>query len=67
MGTGSDDEAGKKESGAETSDEGSDDDKPRRRQRNRKDRIKGFTDSEIRSFIRSYKKFGRPKQRLDIV
>ena len=30
----------------------------------KKDQVKGFTDIELRRFIKSLKKFGRPKERL---
>ncbi|KAF6216793.1 hypothetical protein GE061_001143 [Apolygus lucorum] len=54
-----------------TSEEGSDDDRPRKRGRPRgssnKEVIKGFTDSEIRRFVRSYKKFPAPLKRLEAI
>ncbi|XP_041371367.1 chromodomain-helicase-DNA-binding protein 1-like isoform X2 [Gigantopelta aegis] len=54
---------------SEVSDEDTDDGKPKRRGRPRagKDAIKGFTDAEIRRFVRSYKKFGAPLSRLDSI
>ena len=50
---------------SEASDEDSEEGKPKRRGRPRsgKDIIKGFTDAEIRRFVRSYKKFGAPLSR----
>ncbi|CAH1797458.1 unnamed protein product [Owenia fusiformis] len=55
---------------SESSDD-SDDDKPKKRGRpgrgGAKDKIKGFTNIEIRRFIKSYKKFGDPKKRLDAI
>lgn len=32
-----------------------------------RENVKGFTDAEIRRFIRSFKKFGRPLERLDAI
>ncbi|XP_052793171.1 chromodomain-helicase-DNA-binding protein 1-like isoform X2 [Mya arenaria] len=50
-------------------DSGSDDDRPKKRGRPRaggkNDQIKGFTNAEIRRFVKSYKKFGDPLSRLD--
>lgn len=50
---------------------GSDDDsRPRKRGRPRlipRDTVKGFTDAEIRRFIKSYRKFPAPSKRLDAV
>ncbi|KAK2151763.1 hypothetical protein LSH36_352g00014 [Paralvinella palmiformis] len=65
----SDDDADKKHRRKEeesfTSDEDSEEDRPKKRGRPRthKDGIKGFTIAEVRRFIRSYKKFGRPMER----
>lgn len=45
---------------------GSDDDRPKKRGRPRagkNDQIKGFTNAEIRRFIKSFKKFGDPSSR----
>lgn len=56
------------ESGSEKDD--SDDDRPRKRGRPRtvhKDHIKGFSDAEVRRFIRSYKKFSVPLKRLEAI
>ncbi|ETE65957.1 Chromodomain-helicase-DNA-binding protein 2, partial [Ophiophagus hannah] len=56
-------------SGSDTETEDSDDDKrPKRRGRPRsvrKDTVEGFTDPEIRRFIKAYKKFGVPLERLE--
>ncbi|XP_058011758.1 chromodomain-helicase-DNA-binding protein 2 isoform X1 [Ahaetulla prasina] len=56
-------------SGSDTETEDSDDDKrPKRRGRPRsvrKDTVEGFTDTEIRRFIKAYKKFGVPLERLE--
>lgn len=52
------------------SDEEEDEDEPKKRGRppsGAKGRIKGFTDAEIRRFIKSFKKFGRPLTRLDAI
>lgn len=47
-----------------SSEDESDDDKPTRRgRRAAKSAVKGFTDAEVRRFIKSYKKFGRPAER----
>lgn len=60
----------KTSSGAE-SDEGSDasgDDKPKKRGRPPvKEKITGFTDAELRRFIKSYKKFPAPLNRLEAI
>ena len=45
------------------SDDGSDEDKPKRRGRPKKGGLKGFSEAELRRFIRSFKKFGRPLER----
>ena len=50
----------------EESDEDQDDDEPKKRGRppsGAKGKIRGFTDAEIRRFIKSFKKFGRPLSR----
>ncbi|KAG8145171.1 hypothetical protein E2320_013542, partial [Naja naja] len=56
-------------SGSDTETDDSDDDKrPKRRGRPRsvrKDTVEGFTDPEIRRFIKAYKKFGVPLERLE--
>ncbi|XP_070204130.1 chromodomain-helicase-DNA-binding protein 1-like isoform X3 [Littorina saxatilis] len=47
-----------------------DDDRPKRRGRPRnsvREKIRGFTDSELRRFIKSYKKFAKPLTRLDSI
>ncbi|XP_063169995.1 chromodomain-helicase-DNA-binding protein 2 isoform X1 [Candoia aspera] len=58
-------------SGSESETEDSDDDKrPKRRGRPRsvrKDMVEGFTDTEIRRFIKAYKKFGVPLERLECI
>ncbi|XP_022239171.1 chromodomain-helicase-DNA-binding protein 1-like [Limulus polyphemus] len=56
------------ESGSEK--EQSDDDRPRKRGRPRtvnRDAIKGFNDAEIRRFVRSFKKFASPMNRLESI
>ncbi|XP_018909064.2 chromodomain-helicase-DNA-binding protein 1 [Bemisia tabaci] len=58
----------RKNDDSESSDkDGSDDDKPKKRGRRKKEAIKGFTDAEIRRFIKSYKKFSAPWKRLEAV
>ncbi|KAG5848599.1 hypothetical protein ANANG_G00100230 [Anguilla anguilla] len=55
-------------SGSESETDDSDDDKrPKRRgrPRARKNNVEGFTDAEIRRFIKAYKKFGAPLERLE--
>ncbi|XP_072837689.2 chromodomain-helicase-DNA-binding protein 2 isoform X2 [Pogona vitticeps] len=58
-------------SGSESETEDSDDEKrPKRRGRPRsvrKDMVEGFTDPEIRRFIKAYKKFGDPLERLECI
>ncbi|XP_053129167.1 chromodomain-helicase-DNA-binding protein 2 isoform X2 [Hemicordylus capensis] len=58
-------------SGSESETDDSDDDKrPKRRGRPRsvrKDMVEGFTDTEIRRFIKAYKKFGVPLERLECI
>lgn len=52
------------------SDSGSDRKRPKKRGRPRtipRENIKGFSDAEIRRFIKSYKKFGGPLERLDAI
>ncbi|XP_063820138.1 chromodomain-helicase-DNA-binding protein 1 isoform X5 [Pseudophryne corroboree] len=56
-------------SGSDDSDSGSDR-KPKKRGRPRtipRENIKGFSDAEIRRFIKSYKKFGGPLERLEAI
>ncbi|XP_032906022.1 chromodomain-helicase-DNA-binding protein 2 isoform X5 [Amblyraja radiata] len=72
---GSDSDAGsrrrrQRSSGSESETEESDDGekRPKRRGRPRtvrRDMVDGFTDAEIRRFIKSYKKFGAPLERLE--
>ncbi|XP_055517457.1 chromodomain-helicase-DNA-binding protein 2 isoform X4 [Leucoraja erinacea] len=72
---GSDSDAGsrrrrQRSSGSESETEESDDEekRPKRRGRPRtvrRDMVDGFTDAEIRRFIKSYKKFGAPLERLE--
>ncbi|XP_031564506.1 chromodomain-helicase-DNA-binding protein 1-like isoform X2 [Actinia tenebrosa] len=63
----------KKKSTSDSEDDGSDeDDKDTKRKRGRprtikREDIEGFNDSEIRKFVKSYKKFGRPQTRLDAI
>ncbi|XP_058855130.1 chromodomain-helicase-DNA-binding protein 2-like isoform X1 [Acipenser ruthenus] len=57
-------------SGSESETDDSDDDKkPKRkgRPRTRKNNVEGFTDAEIRRFIKAYKKFGAPLDRLEAI
>ncbi|XP_065415312.1 chromodomain-helicase-DNA-binding protein 2 isoform X19 [Chrysemys picta bellii] len=58
-------------SGSESETDDTDDDKrPKRRGRPRsvrKDTVEGFTDAEIRRFIKAYKKFGLPLERLECI
>ncbi|XP_075063814.1 chromodomain-helicase-DNA-binding protein 2 isoform X2 [Mixophyes fleayi] len=58
-------------SGSESDSDDSDDDrKPKRRGRPRsvrKDTVEGFTDPEIRRFIKAYKKFPTPLERLECI
>ncbi|KAG8440685.1 hypothetical protein GDO86_006437 [Hymenochirus boettgeri] len=58
-------------SGSESDSDDSDDDKkPKRRGRPRsvrKDNVEGFTDAEIRRFIKAYKKFATPLERLECI
>uniref|UniRef100_W4VRS9 Chromodomain-helicase-DNA-binding protein 1 n=1 Tax=Corethrella appendiculata TaxID=1370023 RepID=W4VRS9_9DIPT len=50
----------------EDEEDGSDDDRPKKRGRpTQKEKIIGFTDAEIRRFIKSYKKFPAPLKRLE--
>ncbi|XP_022330657.2 chromodomain-helicase-DNA-binding protein 1-like isoform X3 [Crassostrea virginica] len=50
-------------------DDDDDEDQPRKRGRPKmsKTSVRGFNDSEIRRFIKSFKKFGRPMSRLDAI
>ncbi|XP_076847370.1 chromodomain-helicase-DNA-binding protein 2 isoform X2 [Brachyhypopomus gauderio] len=50
-------------------DDSEDDKKPKRRgrPRARKNNVEGFTDAEIRRFIKAYKKFGAPLERLEAI
>uniref|UniRef100_A0A672H0I9 Uncharacterized protein n=1 Tax=Salarias fasciatus TaxID=181472 RepID=A0A672H0I9_SALFA len=57
-------------SGSDSETDDSDDDKkPKRRgrPRARKNNVEGFTDAEIRRFIKAYKKFGSPLERLEAI
>ncbi|XP_028307576.1 chromodomain-helicase-DNA-binding protein 2 isoform X2 [Gouania willdenowi] len=57
-------------SGSDSDSDDSDDDKrpkKRGRPRARKNNVEGFTDAEIRRFIKAYKKFGAPLERLEAV
>ncbi|KAG7468199.1 hypothetical protein MATL_G00140300 [Megalops atlanticus] len=57
-------------SGSESETDDSEDDKrPKRRgrPRARKNNVEGFTDAEIRRFIKAYKKFGAPLERLEAI
>ncbi|XP_046403987.1 chromodomain-helicase-DNA-binding protein 1 isoform X3 [Ischnura elegans] len=60
----------KTDESGDSSDEGSDEDRPKKRGRPRmtpRESIKGFTDAEIRRFVKSYKKFAAPLRRLEAV
>ncbi|KAM9311923.1 chromodomain-helicase-DNA-binding protein 2 [Gastrophryne carolinensis] len=57
-------------SGSESDSDSDDDRKPKRRGRPRsvrKDTVEGFTDAEIRRFIKAYKKFPTPLERLECI
>ncbi|XP_042199024.1 chromodomain-helicase-DNA-binding protein 2 isoform X4 [Callorhinchus milii] len=57
-------------SDSETDESDDEDKRPKRRGRPRtvrRDMVDGFTDSEIRRFIKSYKKFGTPLERLEAI
>lgn len=57
-------------SGSESETDDSDDEKKpkkRGRPRARKNNVEGFTDTEIRRFIKAYKKFGSPLERLEAI
>uniref|UniRef100_A0A673G9M2 Chromodomain-helicase-DNA-binding protein 2-like n=1 Tax=Sinocyclocheilus rhinocerous TaxID=307959 RepID=A0A673G9M2_9TELE len=57
-------------SGSDSETDDSEDDKrPKRRgrPRARKNNVEGFTDAEIRRFIKAYKKFGAPLERLEAI
>ncbi|XP_063395303.1 chromodomain-helicase-DNA-binding protein 1 isoform X1 [Cydia fagiglandana] len=58
------------ESYASEGDASADDDRPRKRGRppaSHREKIKGFTDQEIRRFVKSYKKFSAPLKHLDSI
>nr|CAD7429760.1 unnamed protein product [Timema monikensis] len=60
----------KREESESTGEDGSDDERPKKRGRPRlapKEVIKNFTDVEIRRFVKSYKKFCAPLKRLEEV
>ncbi|KAL5004343.1 hypothetical protein ScPMuIL_017799 [Solemya velum] len=60
----------KEEEESGSSEDEEEDDKPRKRGRPRAgghNKIPGFTDVEIRRFVKSYKKFGNPMSRLDAI
>ncbi|CAH1985372.1 unnamed protein product [Acanthoscelides obtectus] len=61
---------GEIETGASSDADDSDDDRPKKRGRppaGNREKIKNFTDAEIRRFIKSYKKFSNPLKRLEAV
>ncbi|XP_033108172.1 chromodomain-helicase-DNA-binding protein 1-like isoform X2 [Anneissia japonica] len=63
---------GRRSSGTSSESEDSDTGKKTKRPRGRprtvpRDTITGFTDTEIRRFVKSYKKFGRPLTRLEAI
>lgn len=56
----------KHEEESEESEDDSDEDRPKKRGRPRapgKNGVKGFADAEVRRFVKSFKKFGHPKER----
>lgn len=58
------------EGSASSGEEDSDDERPRKRGRpptSSKEKIKNFTDAEVRRFVKSYKKFSAPLKRLEAV
>ncbi|CAK1540056.1 unnamed protein product [Leptosia nina] len=58
------------ESDISDGDVSADDDRPRKRGRppaSHREKIKGFTDQEIRRFVKSYKKFSAPLKHLDSI
>lgn len=58
------------EESSSSGEEGSDEERPKKRGRpplGNRERIKGFTDAELRRFVKSYKKFPAPLKRLDAV
>ncbi|XP_049815552.1 chromodomain-helicase-DNA-binding protein 1 [Schistocerca nitens] len=60
----------KKGEESDSSEGGSDDERPRKRGRPPlfpRESIKGFTDAEIRRFVKSYKRFAAPLKRLEAV
>uniref|UniRef100_A0A8C1J026 Chromodomain helicase DNA binding protein 2 n=1 Tax=Cyprinus carpio TaxID=7962 RepID=A0A8C1J026_CYPCA len=60
----------RRSSGSDSETDDSEDDKrPKRRgrPRARKNNVEGFTDAEIRRFIKAYKKFGAPLERLEAI
>ncbi|XP_049876715.1 chromodomain-helicase-DNA-binding protein 1 isoform X2 [Pectinophora gossypiella] len=69
-GEGDGDGEGDAESDASDGDASADDDRPRKRGRppaSHREKIKGFTDAEIRRFVKSYKKFSAPLKHLDSI
>ncbi|CAH2254792.1 jg15380 [Pararge aegeria aegeria] len=61
---------GDAESDGSDPDASGDDDRPRKRGRpaaSHREKIKGFTDQEIRRFVKSYKKFSAPLKHLDSI
>ncbi|XP_064474834.1 chromodomain-helicase-DNA-binding protein 1-like isoform X2 [Ornithodoros turicata] len=66
----SEDGGGRRRRGAGSGNNSEDDGRPRKRGRPRlipRDTVKGFTDAEIRRFVKSYRKFPAPSKRLDAV
>ncbi|XP_066973477.1 chromodomain-helicase-DNA-binding protein 1 isoform X4 [Macrobrachium rosenbergii] len=60
----------KKRQDSESSNDDTDDERPKKRGRPRmhhKEQIKGFTDAEVRRFIKSFKKFSNPLRRLETI
>ncbi|CAK1602096.1 unnamed protein product [Parnassius mnemosyne] len=69
-GEGGADGEGDLESDASEAEASADDDRPRKRGRppaSHREKIKGFTDQEIRRFVKSYKKFSAPLKHLDSI
>lgn len=66
----SEDGGGRRRRGGGSGPNSEDDQRPRKRGRPRltpRDTVKGFTDAEIRRFVKSYRKFPAPSKRLDAV
>lgn len=63
-----DEDSGDEDDDVGGSEDGSDDDRPRKRGRPvLREKIAGFSDAELRRFIKSYKKFSTPLKRLETI